>query len=129
MGFRLAVRARTKGVTAADVDRALTADRSLVVSWLNRGTLHLVRSEDYPVIQAVTTPPLRTSSERRLAQEGVPPGDLKRGIRAIVKALANEGPLTADEIREHVRSAQVRAEGQALYHLLFSASLDGLIVR
>jgi winged helix DNA-binding protein len=129
MGFRLAVRARTTGVTAADVDRALTADRSLVVSWLNRGTLHLVRSEDYPVIQAVTTPPLRTSSERRLAQEGVPPGDLKRGIRAIVKALAIEGPLTADELREHVRRAQVRAEGQALYHLLFSASLDGLIVR
>jgi len=60
MGFRLAVRARTTGVTAADVNRALTEDRSLVVTWLNRGTLHLVRSEDYPVIQAVTTPPLRT---------------------------------------------------------------------
>ena len=129
MGFRLAVRARTKGVTAADVDRALTEDRSLVVTWLNRGTLHLVRSEDYPVIQAVTTPPLRTSSERRLAQEGVPPRDLKRGIGAIVRALESEGPLTSDALREHVRRARVRAEGQSLYHLLFSASLDGLIVR
>jgi hypothetical protein len=129
MGFRLAVRARTKGVTAADVDRALTEDRSLVVTWLNRGTLHLVRSEDYPVIQAVTTPPLRTSSERRLAQEGVPPRDVKRGVGAIVRALDAEGPLTADALREHVRRARVRAEGQSLYHLLFSASLDGLIVR
>ncbi|HKP21154.1 MAG TPA: winged helix DNA-binding domain-containing protein [Thermoleophilaceae bacterium] len=129
MGFRLAVRARTEGVTAADVDRALTEDRSLVVTWLNRGTLHLVRSEDYPILQAVTTPPLRTSSERRLSQEGVPPRDVERGVGAIVRALEGEGPLTADALREHVRRAGLRAEGQSLYHLLFSASLDGLIVR
>src|SRR5262249_15635455 len=37
-GARLAIRARTTGLTAADVDRALTHDRSLVVTWLNRGT-------------------------------------------------------------------------------------------
>jgi Winged helix DNA-binding domain len=128
-GFRLAVRARTEGVTAADVDRALTEHRSLVVTWLNRGTLHLVRSEDYPVIQAVTTPPLRTSSERRLTQEGVPPRDVKRGVGAIVKALTDEGPLTSDALRERIARTGVRAEGPALYHLLFSASLDGLIVR
>jgi hypothetical protein len=129
MGFRLAIRARTTGVTAADVDRALTEDRSLVVTWLNRGTLHLVRSEDYPVIQAVTTPPLRTSSERRLAQEGVPPRDVERGIETIERSLADEGPLTSDALRERIAATGLRAEGQALYHLLFQASLRGLIVR
>ena len=128
-GFRLAVRARTEGVTAADVDRALTEERSLVVTWLNRGTLHLVRSEDYPVIQAVTTPPLRTTSERRLAQEGVPPRDAERGLETIERSLAEEGPLTSDALRERIAAAGVRAEGQALYHLLFQASLRGLIVR
>jgi hypothetical protein len=129
MGFRMAVRARAKGVTAADVDRALTEDRSLVVTWLNRGTLHLVRSEDYPVIQAVTTPPLRTSSERRLAQEGVPPRDVERGIDTIERSLTDEGPLTSDALRERIAATGVRAEGQALYHLLFQASLRGLVVR
>lgn len=128
-GFRLAVRARTEGVTAADVDRALTEERSLVVTWLNRGTLHLVRSEDYPVIQAVTTPPLRTTSERRLAQEGVPPRDAERGLETIERSLAEEGPLTSDALRERIAAAGVRADGQALYHLLFQASLRGLIVR
>ena len=128
-GFRLAVRARTEGVTAADVDRALTEERSLVVTWLNRGTLHLVRSEDYPMIQAVTAPPLRTSSERRLGQEGVPPRDAERGVAAIIEALADEGPLTSDALRERVARTGVRAEGPALYHLLFRASLDGLLVR
>jgi DNA glycosylase AlkZ-like len=128
-GFRLAVRARSEGVTAADVDRALTEERSLVVTWLNRGTLHLVRSEDYPIIQAVTTPPLRTTSERRLAQEGVPPDDAERGIVAVERTLADDGPLTSDSLRERIAAAGVRAGGQALYHLLFQASLRGLIVR
>src|SRR3954470_25040575 len=45
-GARLAVRARSNGLHASDVDRALN-DRELLVSWLNRGTLHLVRPADY----------------------------------------------------------------------------------
>src|SRR4030088_3677621 len=57
-GARLAVRARSTGVSAADIDRALTVDRSLVISWLNRGTLHLVRSADYWPLHRLTTPPL-----------------------------------------------------------------------
>ena len=43
-GARLAVRVRSQGLSAADIDHALTVDRSLVISWLNRGTLHLVRA-------------------------------------------------------------------------------------
>ncbi|MGZ6868766.1 MAG: DNA glycosylase AlkZ-like family protein, partial [Frankiaceae bacterium] len=46
-GARLAIRARTVGLRSVDVDRAMTADRALVTTWLNRGTLHVVRSEDY----------------------------------------------------------------------------------
>ena len=128
-GFRLAVRARTRGVTAADVDRALTEERSLLVTWLNRGTLHLVRSEDYPLIHAVTTPPLRTSSHTRLAHFGVPPAQAERALAAIVKALADDGPLSSRDLRERLVAKGIRAEGQALYHLLFKASLEGLVVR
>jgi len=45
-GARLAIRARTVGLTAGDVDRCLSGDRSLLITWLNRGTLHLVASEE-----------------------------------------------------------------------------------
>lgn len=128
-GFRLAVRARTEGLHASDVDRALTEERSLLVTWLNRGTLHLVRSEDFPLLHAVTTPPLATGSARRLAQEGVPPDDAERGVAVIERSLARDGPLTADQLRERVVAAGVRAQGQALYHLLFRASLEGRVVR
>ena len=70
-GVRLAFRPRGQGLSAADVDRALTEDRSLVVSWLNRGTLHLVRSEDLPWLRALTAPPQRTAALKRLADDGL----------------------------------------------------------
>src|SRR6202044_1805861 len=69
-GARLAIRVRSQGLSAADVDYGLTGDRSLVISWLNRGTLHLVRSADYWPLHQLTTPPLEAACARRLAQEG-----------------------------------------------------------
>src|SRR5256885_13744212 len=63
-GARLAIRARTAGLSVADIDRAFTDDRSLLITWLNRGTLHLVRREDYPWLQALTTPQLATGNAR-----------------------------------------------------------------
>jgi hypothetical protein len=109
-GARLAIRARSEGVTAADVDRALTEERSLLITWLNRGTLHLVRSEDYPRLQALTTtttPPLMTSNARRLRQEGVSPDVEGRAVKTIERALADEGPLTRPQLRERLDGAGV----------------------
>jgi hypothetical protein len=128
-GARLAVRARTKNSTAADLDRALTEDRSLLVTWLNRGTLHLVRREDYVWLQALTTPPLHTANARRLEQTGVTPRLAKKGVDVIVRALADEGPLTRNELAERVAAAGVPTKNQALVHLLMRASLAGLTVR
>ncbi|HEU4703825.1 MAG TPA: winged helix DNA-binding domain-containing protein [Conexibacter sp.] len=129
-GARLAIRARTQGTgtTAADVDRALT-DGRLLVSWLNRGTLHLVRREDWPWLHALTKPPLRTGNVRRLAQEGVSAADAERGVAAVERALADAGPLTREQLRERVDAAGVRTAGQALVHVLFAATLRGAIVR
>ncbi|HEX3323647.1 MAG TPA: winged helix DNA-binding domain-containing protein [Solirubrobacterales bacterium] len=128
-GARLAIRARTAGLTAADVDRALSEERSLLITWLNRGTLHLVRSEDYPWLHALTTPPLFTSATRRLAQEGVPPDDAERGLATIERALADEGPLDRLQLRERLDAAGVPTHGQALIHLLFLTTLRGIAVR
>jgi hypothetical protein len=127
-GARLAIRARTTDTTAADVDRALTEERSLLISWLNRGTLHLVRHEDYHWLHALTTPPLLTGGARRLAQEGVTANDAERAARVIVAALAG-GPLTRAQLRERVDSLGVRTAGQAMVHLLVHVTLRGQIVR
>ena len=127
-GARLAVRARTEGLLAADVDRALTQDRSLVVAWLNRGTLHLVRTDDLPLLHALTTPQLHTANTRRLGQEGVSPDQAERGTQIVVDALT-DGPRTRPELRELLRAAGIPVAGQALVHLLMRTCLHGLTVR
>ena len=125
-GARLAVRSRSQGLSAVDVDAAL-ADRSLVVDWLNRGTLHLVRAEDHAWLHALTTPQLATTSARRLAQEGVPPEAAERGVAAVVRALEG-GPRVRADLREAVLPAGVPVAGQALVHVLLLASLRGHVV-
>ncbi len=127
-GARLAIRARSVGLNASHVDRALN-ERALVITWLNRGTLHLVRSEDYPWLQALTAPRLRTSSVRRLTQEGLTGEAVERGVTAIERTLAEEGPSTRGELRERIAAAGVRTDGQALVHLLLEAGLRGIAVR
>ncbi len=126
---RLAVRARTRGLTALDVDRALTDERTLVIGWLNRGTLQLVRHEDYWWLHELTTPPLFTANARRLAQTGVSPRAAERGVATIERALADEGPQTRDQLRERVEAVGVPTAGQALVHLVMLACLHGVAVR
>ena len=128
-GARLAIRVRSRGLSAADIDHALTVDRSLVISWLNRGTLHLVRSEDYWPLHQLTTPQLETACARRLTQEGIPPAAADRAVGLIERFLGRDGPLTRARLAERLESAGVRTQGQALVFLTFLASLRGISVR
>ncbi|MGN6444720.1 winged helix DNA-binding domain-containing protein [Amnibacterium sp.] len=127
-GFRLAVRARTRGVTAADVDAALSGSRTLVVSWLNRGTLHLVGAQDFWWLHDLTTPRLRTESLRRLAQEGVSPEQAELGVETVAAAVA-EAPRTRDELRAALDAVGVPTAGQALVHVLLAATLRHRLIR
>ena len=128
-GARLSIRARSRGLKASDIDHALTDDRSLVISWLNRGTLHLVRSVDFHWLHALTAPTLVAGTARRLAQEGISPALAERGVRTIRRSLSKDGPLTRQELRERLDSAGVPARGQALVHLLALATIRAYVVR
>jgi len=128
-GARLAVRARTEGLTAADVDRALSEERSLLITWLNRGTLHLVRSEDYTWLHALTAPTHFASCKRRLQQEGLSESAGEKAMKTIEATLAEEGPLSGKDLRARLDAAGVRTEGQAFIHLMFLAAARGILVR
>jgi hypothetical protein len=125
---RLALHARTTGLTAADVDAALTEERSVVVAWLGRGTLHLVGRDDYPWLLGLTAPTRLTASRRRRGQEGVSPRQAERAMEIIERALAEEGPLTRPELAERLAARRIRTEGQATPHLLGLAGLRGIAV-
>lgn len=128
-GMRLTIRSRAAGSHAADVDEALTTDRSLVVTWLNRGTLHLVRAEDYWWLHPLTAPRMQAQIRRRFAEEGVSPAQAERGVSVVERALAADGPLGRDALRERLRGTGVPVDGQALIYILIEASVRGLVVR
>lgn len=110
------------------MDRELSR-RTLVVTWLTRGTLHLVRSQDYWWLQPLTTPQLATGNARRLAQEVVSPDQADRAVTAIETAIAANGPRSRSQLRDIVASADVPVAGQALVHILMLSAIRGLTVR
>ena len=100
-----------------------------MITWVNRGTLHLIAAEDEPLLHALTTPQLRTRQRPPTRAGRRQPGALSRGIDAIVAALGSEGPMTRDRLRAVLDATGVPTAGQALVHILYRATLDGLIVR
>lgn len=128
-GARLSIRSRSADLTADDLDIALTSERSLLITWLNRGTLHLVAAEDYWWLHPVTTPQLVTGNARRLRQEGVSPAQVDRGVEVILDAVESDGPRTRAQLRDRLDAAGVPTQGQALVHVLVAASVRGQVVR
>jgi hypothetical protein len=128
-GMCLAVRGRVAAPDLGALHAALGEHRTLVVSWLCRGTLQLVAAEDFGWLHALTTPPLHAGSARRLAQEGVPPAQADRAVAEVERALASDGPQTRWQLSERVGRLGIRVDGQALVHILFLAALRGVAVR
>jgi hypothetical protein len=125
----LGVRARSAGLLAADLEHALTRDRSIVRCWLMRGTLHVVAAEDLGWLLQLLGPLFARSQAGRHAQLGLD-ADLKaRGAKAIRQVLAREGPLTRYELVERLRTAGIDLDprGQAPIHLIQLAALEGLL--
>ena len=106
----------------------MTTTRSLLITWLNRGTLHLVVADDYWWLHPLTTPQLVTGNARRLLQEGVSPAQADLGVDVVAAAVA-EGPRTRAQLRAVLDAAGVPTRGQALVHVLMAATLRGHVVR
>src|SRR6202165_4359637 len=70
----LALRARARDLEADQVGRARLEERSIVLTWAMRGTLHLVAAEDSGWLVPLVIQPRLANAYRRLAQEGVAAG-------------------------------------------------------
>jgi hypothetical protein len=122
---RLAIRARTRGLTAADVDRA-----PLVRTWAMRGTLHLVSAADAQWLVELFGPLCRAANRRRRSELGLDEDTCERALPAIERILAG-GPLTRADLIARLADdgVHVDATTQAAPHLMFYAATTGLIAR
>lgn len=120
---RLAVRVRTDGLTAADVDDAV-ARGDVVRTWAMRGTLHMVAADDLGwVLREVGAYFVDRQAPRR-RQLGLDDAACQRGVAQLETILTE--PRTRKEIVERV---DLRLDGQAAPYLLSFAALSGVIAR
>ncbi|HEY0492355.1 MAG TPA: winged helix DNA-binding domain-containing protein [Candidatus Dormibacteraeota bacterium] len=125
----LGVRVRSRGLLVDDISRALARDRSIVRSWLFRGTLHLVAADDLRWLVRLLGPVFARGSGSRQAQLGLT-GDIKaRGVNALRRILAGAGPLTRGELVDRLSSAGIVLDpkSQAPIHLIRLAALQGIL--
>ena len=127
IGGLLALRARTSGLTAAAVERAQFEQRSIVRSWLMRGTLHTVAAADLRWMLALLGPEMDRKALKRRADLGIDDAIRDAALAAMQRALAGGARLTAAELVERVREAGLPWEGQVVPHLRRAAALRGLI--
>jgi hypothetical protein len=127
---RLAVRSRTSGLSAADVDRAL-AGGELARTWLMRGTLHLVAAADLAWLTALFGPINRSDGRRRREELGVPDPVAERVLAEIPAILAGAGPMDRAELITRLAHRGVRIDptGQAPAHLVAFAAAEGVLCR
>ena len=123
----LAVRARNAGLVALDVERARLHERSVVRTWCLRGTLHLLATEDLGWLLSLLGPVFVKASQPRCAQLGLDEDTCVRGVRAIRDVLANQGPLTRAELVDQLAVRGIHVVGQAAYHLVRRAALEGIV--
>ena len=126
-GYRLSFRARSRSLTAADVERARVEERSLLRTWLMRMTIHLIATDDAGWMLPLFEPIVERWSRRRLEQLGMLPPSVERALRVIAKAL-EDGPITRPEAAEAVASAGIGLNSQTRLHIVGLAVTSGLAV-
>lgn len=132
LAARLGVRSRAvPTVTDADVRAAVEESRTVVRTWLMRGTIHLVASADLRWLLRVLGPSVQRRYGTRWRQLGLTDDLLARHVAALDEMLA-DGPMTRPEIKAGLAERGIRLESpdpQIHTHAVVHASCLGLICR
>lgn len=121
---RLAVRVRTAGLVAGDVDEAC-ARREVVRTWAMRGTLHMVAADDFHWVTGLLGPYFAARQAPRRRQLGLDDATCDRACEQLETVLDGKA-LTRAEIVERM---DLPLQGQAAPYLLGFAALTGLVCR
>ena len=114
---KLAFRARSRKLSAADVDRARNEEGSLLRAWMMRETVHLVATEDARWILPLYLEAMGRLSRKRLVDFGVPASRHDRVVRDVRKWLA-DGPLPRSQVIGRLVDEGLPADVQTRYRLI-----------
>lgn len=128
---RLGVRTRSEGLTSADVVYACSRERSLVRTWVMRGTLHLLAAEDVRWLLGLVGPSVERRHGKRRADLGLVPALAERVLEAIPAILADRGPLVRAELMDALlaRGLPVDTSDQQPAHIVLLAAARRIVCR
>ena len=127
----MAVRARTQGLTQAEFDDAVATSRTVVRTWLMRGTIHLVAAEDAGRMVDLIGPAVRARYRRRREQLGLTDDRCDRALAALPQMLADASPMPLSQVMTQLaeRGVAIDTSEQAPTHLMVLAATHGLVCR
>ena len=127
---RLAIRARSTGLSRADVD-AVTQAGTAVRTWLMRGTLHMVTAADVRWLLRIFGPRNAAAGSRRRRQLGLDDRLCAESLAALRDILGGSAPLQRDALVARLAGAGIVLDprSQAPAHLLAHAAANGVVCR
>jgi hypothetical protein len=121
-----AIGLRCQGSTAATVVEAI-ASRTIIHTWLMRGTLHFAAAADARWMLALLRAGLLASRQRRYRQLELDGATFDRSFQVLEMALRDRKQLTRQELMATLDQAGISTAGQRGYHILGRAALEGLV--
>ncbi|MEU0985266.1 winged helix DNA-binding domain-containing protein [Streptomyces sp. NPDC005953] len=123
----LGIRVRARRLVPGDVRTAYEDDRSIVRTWLMRGTLHTIPGEDLRWVLALLAPRLLAATAHRYRALGLDETVRERARSVIEGALSDSGPLSRAALTRRLAGADLPFKGQATFHLIRNAALSGIV--
>jgi hypothetical protein len=117
---------RLPGASPATIEQAI-AQRTLVRTWLLRGTLHIVTAADLKWILTLLSPTLLARFAPYYRKLELDEMTVSKSYEGIAAALQDGQQLTRKELLTTLERSGIRLEGQRASNLLNRAALDGLI--
>lgn len=121
-----AIGLRCSATTDESIELAF-AHKTIIRTWLLRGTLQVVAPADVAWMLAVVAPRIIKRSARRYQQLDLDEPTFIRSFNILTKVLQGGRPVTRAAIFGELEQAGVVTAGQRGYHILRRAGLEGLI--
>jgi len=126
LGAKWSLGLRIPGAKDADIEAAI-ADRSIVRTTLQRGTLHFTAACDVRWMLKLAAPRVLAKLAGSGRSLGLDAAVLARSRDILLRELTGGRSLTRKEVQSAWESNGIEASGQRGSHLFYHAALDGLI--
>ncbi|MEJ2737321.1 MAG: winged helix DNA-binding domain-containing protein [Anaerolineae bacterium] len=124
--IKWAVGLRCYSATDVIIEQAIV-NKTIVRTWLTRGTLQVVAASDVRWMLALLAPRIIANSNRRYQQLKLDNATLARSYEILTEILQDGKQMSRAKLMLILEGASISTTGQRGYHILRRAGLEGLI--